>query len=94
MKDIPERIWLQPGEPHDLVESFHDLPMSEVSWCSDQIDEHDIEYVRADLYERLRVENARLHLALFHVENGLSHPDARVRALIETAEAAKEDRDA
>jgi len=39
--------------------------------------------------ERLRAENAALNLALFHVENGLAHPDERVRKLIEAALAAK-----
>ena len=43
---------------------------------------------------KLRQETAALHLALFHVENGLAHPDERVRKLIEAAEAAKENEDA
>ncbi|MBE3120155.1 MAG: hypothetical protein IMZ50_15550 [Candidatus Atribacteria bacterium] len=44
--------------------------------------------LRAEL-ARLREDNAALNIALFHFENGLSHPDERVRKLIEAAEAAK-----
>ena len=40
--------------------------------------------------ERLREENAALNVALFHVENGLAHPDPKVRALIKAALAASE----
>lgn len=39
MTDAPERIWLQWVEPHH----------AENTWCEDQINDHDIEYVRADL---------------------------------------------
>jgi len=40
--------------------------------------------------KRLREENAALNVALFHVENGLAHPDPKVRALIKAALAASE----
>jgi len=36
-----------------------------------------------------KAENAELHQALFHVENGLSHPDESVRLLIEASHAAR-----
>ena len=39
--------------------------------------------------ERLQGENLALNLALFHVENGLGHPDPHVRALIEAAKAVR-----
>ena len=42
---------------------------------------------------QLQAENADLHLTLFHVENGLSHPDERIRKLIEAAKLAREVRD-
>jgi len=44
----------------------------------------------AEQIERLKSDNAELNLALFHVENGLAHPDESVRKLIEAASAAKE----
>ena len=40
-------------------------------------------------YAILCTENSALNLALFHVDNGLSHPDERVRKLIAAAEAAR-----
>jgi len=43
-----------------------------------------------DKITKLERENADLHQALFHVENGLSHPDSHVQLLIEAALAAKE----
>ena len=42
---------------------------------------------------RLRSENASLHVALFHVENGLNHPDPAIQKLIEAALAAKDESD-
>lgn len=52
----PDQIWLCCGDMYDCrgcdVE-FDDIKRSfEVSWCEDQIDESDVKYVRADLYER------------------------------------------
>ena len=38
-----------------------------------------------DKIARLERENTDLHQALFHVENGLSHPDSHVQLLIEAA---------
>jgi hypothetical protein len=44
MKNIPEKIYLNIGEDHSLIDDFNDL--SDVTWCQDQIDDKDIEYVR------------------------------------------------
>lgn len=41
--------------------------------------------------DRLKAENAALNHALFHHENGLSHPDPAVRKLIEAAVVARAD---
>ena len=41
-----------------------------------------------DLIAMLKRENASLNVALFHAENGLSHPDRAVRLLIEAARVA------
>jgi len=44
MKNIPDKIYLQIGDetPDDV--DFKNL--DEVTWCSDRINEKDIEYVR------------------------------------------------
>ena len=42
--DAPRKIYLQ-------VTELEDIPWHEVSWCPDQIDESDQEYIRADLYD-------------------------------------------
>lgn len=47
--NAPARIWLNVGEILRDYE-FSDLQgIGDVSWCDDQIDKHDVEYVRADL---------------------------------------------
>jgi hypothetical protein len=61
----PERIWLVVGDL-DQDCKFDDL--DEVTWCSDQVCNQDIEYVRADTVTDLRAslrreENARKVLA-------------------------------
>ena len=49
----PQRIWLQQEEraPYD--------EHSEVTWCRDQINEHDVGYVRVDLYNSLKAQLKR-----------------------------------
>lgn len=49
----------------------------------------EIDRLRAD-NDRLRAENCKLHVALFHIENGLSHPDESVRKLIQAAMEAEQ----
>ena len=59
MTDAPDHIWLQWGGPY-----------GENTFCEDQINNHDVEYVRADLareYLRLKAENQRLREALGQV---------------------------
>lgn len=59
VQNAPERIWLVVGE---LLETsdFHDLNDHQfgdgVLWSDSKIDDHDVEYVRADLVEALRQE--------------------------------------
>lgn len=50
----PQRIWLQQEEPAPFNEH------SEVTWCQDKINQHDVEYVRVDLYNSLRAQLKRL----------------------------------
>ena len=51
----PNKIYLQvhgDEDPEGLtIEELQDIPWDEVSWCSDQINEWDQEYMRADLYD-------------------------------------------
>lgn len=46
-KTPPERIYLQWLDPDSHEEAY------EVTWCVDQIDRTDPEYVRIDIYEKL-----------------------------------------
>jgi len=40
--------------------------------------------------DRLKYKNRELNIALFHVENGLAHPDEEIRLLIQAAEKASQ----
>lgn len=61
VSDAPERIWLQDGGDYELAKQA----MSDLTWCSDPIDEADTEYVRADLFSSAlaRAERAEAELA-------------------------------
>jgi SpoVK/Ycf46/Vps4 family AAA+-type ATPase len=53
--NAPERIWLQVGCDDEVGEiDWKELSHAEVSWCSEKIDNTDIEYVRADLLTAVR----------------------------------------
>lgn len=56
--DTPERIYLQAGDDRD---TFDD--MDGVTWCKDQINDSDIEYVRADVHDIANAEITRLQIA-------------------------------
>lgn len=48
--NAPGRIWLQTGCDNEVGEiEFAELSTEDVTWCAEQIDNTDIEYVRADL---------------------------------------------
>jgi hypothetical protein len=57
----PDRIWLVVG---DLDEDCKFTDLGEVSWCSDQIGNQDIEYVRADA--RPAAEPCKSHIDRVH----------------------------
>ena len=59
MSDAPERIYLNLGNEETTYAEAVNAGW-EVSWCEDQQDEWDVEYVRADLYEQLQAEVERL----------------------------------
>lgn len=40
-------------------------------------------------FNKMRDWNASLHLTLFHVENGMSHPDEEITLLIKAAKRAR-----
>lgn len=64
MKNIPKRIWLQQGENPNFstIDDFNNL--NGVTWEKEKIFETDIEYVRADLYDKLLEENRKLNIKL------------------------------
>jgi integrase len=49
LKSWPERIWLQHGFEYlpEFEVAYH--TNTEITWCQDSVEEHNIEYVRADL---------------------------------------------
>lgn len=49
----PQRIYLQQEERAPYKEH------SEVTWCADKINEHDVEYVRIDLFNSLKARLRR-----------------------------------
>jgi predicted esterase len=58
LSDAPERIWLQLYGDASPDDGPVDYRNNEVTWCWENIFEHDIEYIRADIHsaevERLR----------------------------------------
>ena len=63
MKNLPEKIYLQIGEESDIDDiDFNELVG--VSWCSDKIEESDVEFVRSDI-----ARNVAKEFALFAVQN-------------------------
>jgi len=57
MKDIPETIFLQIDEYGKDAESFKEL---ETTWCTDKLNEDDIEYILKLKYEELEQQKAEL----------------------------------
>ena len=47
IRTFPSRIYLQQEEVAPFLEH------AEITWCSDKINDHDVEYVRVDLYNSL-----------------------------------------
>lgn len=47
MKTWPKKIWLQHGDDSDSIPPFESLV--ETTWCQDNINSNDVEYIRADL---------------------------------------------
>lgn len=48
--EIPDRIYLQIDPEDENLDRFH---KSEITWCQDQINDYDVEYIRADKYFQL-----------------------------------------
>lgn len=64
MKNLPEKIYLQIGEEADIDDDIDFNELVGVSWCSDKIEESDVEFVRSDIAEQMAKE-----FALFAVQN-------------------------
>lgn len=54
----PERIWLQIGD------GYYEEHGDEMTWCEEQQEDSDIEYIRVDVIDRLEAEKAELVKAL------------------------------
>lgn len=49
MKNLPEKIYLQIGEEADIDDYLDFNELVGVSWCSDKIEESDVEFIRSDI---------------------------------------------
>jgi heterodisulfide reductase subunit A-like polyferredoxin len=58
MKNLPEKIYLQIGEEADIDDNIDFNELVGVSWCSDKIEESDVEFVRSDIAEQMAKEFA------------------------------------
>lgn len=61
----PDVIYLTYGDIDKDSDHYEILQDSEIGWCDDQIDETDIKYVRADLYDKL--ESVLKRVIMFHI---------------------------
>lgn len=54
MTNLPEKIYLQVDPEEENPELF-DPPYEGVTWCTDKINDNDVEYIRPEtLYEKIR----------------------------------------
>ena len=64
IKNIPDKIYLQVGDNIGWEVDFKELEdTGEVTWCSDKIENWDIEYIRASELERLVNQEAEKRIA-------------------------------
>lgn len=60
IKTAPERIYLVVCDEPDCDAPFHEH--DEVTWCQDKINDHDFEYIRADI--AAQAERHRIYVAI------------------------------
>jgi len=70
MKDIPETIFLQIDEYGKDAKSFKEL---ETTWCTDKLNEDDIEYILKSKYNELKQQKAELKELLDDAMGVLMH---------------------
>ena len=77
-QDMPdtnyERIYLQ---VRDIEGNLVDPSFGDLTWCADQINDTDIEYVRADLFAALRAQNEQLIAALKEIASAPSYTSSQ-----------------
>ena len=71
MSDAPKRIWLQVDPEGERYDDPLGSDWDGVTWCQDQMNTTDVEYVRSDEIERLEAENARLEAIVAEVPDEL-----------------------
>lgn len=83
MREPPRKIWLQYyGDEADPVNDASD---GDVTWCQDQINKHDVEYVRTTWLERLeKIEAAAENLIM---AKGRHHTEQAMTALLAAVKA-------
>ena len=79
--EAPERIWLQ-VDPDGLCPGEWDS-LDGATWCADKINDNDVEYVRADTVEWLKLERDELLVAIeelmYALHGNLASPCATAR---------------
>ena len=53
IKNSPEKIYLVVGESLDEKDTNNFKELHGVSWCDERIYQHDIEYIRKDIAEKM-----------------------------------------
>lgn len=66
MKNIPETIFLQIDEYGKDAKSFKEL---ETTWCTDKLNEDDIEYILKSKYEELEHQKEKILSYINKLEN-------------------------
>lgn len=78
MSEAPDRIWLHRRDPEDGFGA-------ESTWSEDQIEDWDVEYIRADIHDRradrLRAELAEREAELERMRDALQGADAALKRL-------------
>lgn len=82
MSEAPDRIWLHRRDPEDGFGA-------ESTWSEDQIEDWDVEYIRADIHDR-RADRLRAELAEREAEVEKYKAELRVRYGAELAIAREE----
>lgn len=72
IKTWPSRIYLQSAhELDDDCDRYEDVYqfLEDITWCEGSINDHDIAYIREDIFDELKKENEKLKEQIAHYQN-------------------------